>query len=41
MKVVQEEGMTVSGAAKQFHMPRKALDIESRVIQNMGHDLVL
>ena len=26
MKAVQEEGMTVSGASKQFSVPRKTLD---------------
>ena len=33
MKAVQEEGMTVSGAAKQFQVPRKTLDdgIKGRV----------
>ena len=27
MKAVQEEGMTVSGASKQFSVPRKILDV--------------
>ena len=45
MKAVQEEGMTVSGASKQFSVPRKTLDdrVKGRVKHgfavNLAHAL--
>jgi hypothetical protein len=40
MKAVQEEGMTVSGTAKQFMVPRTTLDDRSRVKYSMVVALV-
>ena len=40
MKAVQEEGMTVSGASKQFSVLRTTLDDVSRAVSSMAVNLV-